>query len=118
MKKDGFLNVRGEEVTVPRWVRGRESVELISPRRRELPMLGLGGSVGTPTEGITADVLVVSGFDDLTQRAAEAKGKIVLFNVPFTEYRETVIVRTLVLILLAWELYRRMREPAATGVST
>ena len=94
MKKDGFQNVRGEEVTVPRWVRGRESVELISPRRRELPMLALGGSVGTPTEGITADVLVVSGFDDLTQRAAEAKGKIVLFNVPFTEYRETVIVRT------------------------
>ena len=94
MKKDGFQHVRGEEVIVPHWVRGRESVELISPRRRELPMLGLGGSVGTPTEGITADVLVVSGFDDLTQRAAEAKGKIVLFNVPFTEYRETVIVRT------------------------
>ena len=94
MKKDGFLNVRGEEVTVPRWVRGRESVELISPRRRELPMLGLGGSVGTLPEGVTADLLVVTGFDDLKNRAAEAKGKIVLFNVPFTEYRETVIVRT------------------------
>lgn len=94
MKKDGFQNVRGEEVIVPRWVRGSESVELLSPRRRELPMLGLGGSVGTPAEGITADVLVVSGFDDLKNRAAEAKGKIVLFNVPFTEYRETVIVRT------------------------
>ena len=94
MKKDGFQNVRGEEVIVPRWVRGSESVELLSPRRRELPMLGLGGSVGTPAEGITANVLVVSGFDDLKNRAAEAKGKIVLFNVPFTEYRETVIVRT------------------------
>ena len=55
MKKDGFRNVRGEEVTVPRWVRGSESVKLLSPRRRELPMLGLGGSVGTPPEGITAD---------------------------------------------------------------
>ncbi|MED5381116.1 MAG: M28 family metallopeptidase [Verrucomicrobiota bacterium] len=94
MEKDGFQNVRGEEVIVPRWVRGSESVELLSPRRRELPMLGLGGSVGTPAGGITADVLVVNGFDDLKKRAAEAKGKIVLFNVPFTAYRETVIVRT------------------------
>jgi carboxypeptidase Q len=94
MKKDGFLNVRGEEVTVPRWVRGSESIELLSPRRRELPMLGLGGSVGTPPEGIMAEVLVVTGFDDLKNHAAKAKGKIVLFNVPFTEYRETVIVRT------------------------
>tara|TARA_B100000678_G_scaffold11547_1_gene9233 strand:- start:656 stop:2020 length:1365 start_codon:yes stop_codon:yes gene_type:complete len=94
MKHDGFQNVRGEEVIVPRWVRGNESVELLSPRRRTLPMLGLGGSVGTPPGGITADVLVVTGFDDLKNRVAEAKGRIVLFNVPFTEYRETVIVRT------------------------
>ena len=94
MKHDGFQNVRGEEVIVPRWVRGNESVELLSPRRRKLPMLGLGGSVGTPPGGITADVLVVTGFDDLKNRVAEAKGRIVLFNVPFTEYRETVIVRT------------------------
>ena len=94
MKHDGFQNVRGEEVIVPRWVRGNESIELLSPRRRTLPMLGLGGSVGTPPGGITADVLVVTGFDDLKNRVAEAKGRIVLFNVPFTEYRETVIVRT------------------------
>ena len=94
MIKDGFLNVRGEEVTVPRWVRGSESIELLLPRRREMPMLGLGGSVGTPPEGIMADVLVVTGFDDLKNRTPEVKGKIVLFNVPFTEYRETVIVRT------------------------
>jgi carboxypeptidase Q len=75
MKKDGFLNVRGEEVTVPRWVRGSESIELLLPRRRKMPMLGLGGSIGTPPEGIMADVLVVSGFDDLKNRASEVKGK-------------------------------------------
>lgn len=94
MKRDGFQNVRGEEVIVPRWVRGRESVELLSPRRRPMPMLGLGGSIGTSAEGITAELLVVNGFDDLKERAASAAGKIVLFNVPFTEYRQTVIVRT------------------------
>jgi len=93
MRQDGFQNVRGERVMVPRWVRGRESVELITPRRRSLPMLGLGGSIGTPPEGITAPVLVVKGFDDLKTRAVEARGRIVVFDVPFTEYRETVMIR-------------------------
>ncbi|MBC8326387.1 MAG: M20/M25/M40 family metallo-hydrolase [Verrucomicrobia subdivision 3 bacterium] len=95
MKKDGFVNVHGEDVMVPHWVRGKESAELVSPRRRVLPMLGLGGSVGTPREGITAEVLVVDSFADLKAKAAQAKGKMVLFNVPFTNYRETVIVRSI-----------------------
>ena len=95
MKKDGFKNVHGEKVKVPRWIRGKESVTLIEPRHRNLPMMGLGGSVGTPKEGVTAEVLVVESFEDLKAKAARAKGKIVLFNLPFTEYRETVIVRRL-----------------------
>jgi len=95
MKKDGFVNVHGEEVTVPHWVRGEESAVLVAPRRRELPMLGLGGSVGTPKKGLTAEVLVVDGFADLKAKAARAKGKMVLFNLPFTNYRETVIVRSI-----------------------
>ena len=94
MKKDGFVNVHGEDVMVPRWVRGKESAVLVSPRARVLPMLGLGGSVGTPKEGITAEVLVVDSFADLKAKAARAKGKMVLFNLPFTNYRETVIVRS------------------------
>jgi carboxypeptidase Q len=93
MKKDSLENVRGEPVMVPRWVRGNESLRLLSPRPRNLPMLGLGGSIGTPAEGITADVLVVSSFDDLHARANEARGKIVLFDVPFTNYGETVAYR-------------------------
>ena len=94
LKKDGFVNVHGEDVMVPRWVRGKESAVMVSPRRRVLPMLGLGGSVGTPVEGITAEVLVVDSFADLKVKAARAKGKMVLFNLPFTNYRETVIVRS------------------------
>jgi carboxypeptidase Q len=93
MKQDGLENVRGERVMVPHWVRGEESAELIQPRRARLKMLGLGGSVATPTSGIAAPVLVVTSFDDLNQRAADAKGKIVLWDVPFTEYRETVRYR-------------------------
>ena len=94
MKKDGLDAVRGEPVMVPRWVRGAESIELVSPRHQVLPMLGLGGSIATPAAGITADVMVVTSYDELRARAAEARGKIVLFNVPFTTYGQTVQYRS------------------------
>ena len=93
MKADGLENVRGEPVMVPHWVRGTESVDLITPRKKSMTMLGLGGSVGTKPGGVTAPVLVVTSFDDLTKHAAEAKGKIVLFDVPFTDYGATVVYR-------------------------
>jgi carboxypeptidase Q len=93
MRREGLDNVRGEPVMVPKWVRGEERVELVAPRPLRLPMLGLGGSIGTPPEGITAEVLVVSSFADLEQQAARARGKIVLFDVPFTNYGATVRYR-------------------------
>lgn len=100
MRRDGFENVRKEPVIIPRWVRGEESAELVSPRSARLSMLGLGRSVGTPPQGITAPVLVVRSFAELRTRAAEARGRIVLFNVPFdttiqpgTAYGRTVVYR-------------------------
>lgn len=89
MKKDGLDNPRTQPVKVPHWVRGAESVDLISPRPLSLAMLGLGGSIGTPKAGITAPVLVVSSFEELEARKAEAKGKILLFDAAFTNYGET-----------------------------
>ena len=94
MRRDSLQNVRGEPVMVPHWVRGRESAALVAPRAQAMPMLGLGGSVATPKGGITAPVLVVSSFDDLRARAAEARGKIVLYDVPFTSYGQTVQYRS------------------------
>jgi carboxypeptidase Q len=94
MTKDGLDNVHGEEAMVPHWVRGAESVELLQPCRVALPMLGLGNSVGTPAEGITAEVLVVTNFAELSLRAREAAGKIVLINQPFVQYFQTVRIRT------------------------
>jgi carboxypeptidase Q len=83
MRRDGLENVRGEPVMVPHWVRGAESARLVSPRHGTLHMLGIGGSVATPSGGITAPLLVVRSFEDLRAHAAQARGRIVLFDVPW-----------------------------------
>ncbi|MBO6524260.1 MAG: M20/M25/M40 family metallo-hydrolase [Balneolaceae bacterium] len=90
MKSDGFDRVWTQPVKVPHWVRGEESAILNVPIKRKLPMLGLGGSVGTPSKGITGEVLVVQSFEELEERSEEAEGKIVLFNAEFTSYGQTV----------------------------
>ena len=38
--------------------------------------------------------MVVSSMDELQKRSAEAKGRIVLFDVPYTNYGETVVYRS------------------------
>ena len=94
MRKDGLENVRTEPVKVPHWVRGRESLDIVEPHRSALAMLGLGNSVGTPPDGIEADVMVVRSLADFDAAGDRVKGKIVLFNVPFTTYGDTVTYRT------------------------
>lgn len=94
MKRDGLDNVRGEKVMVPYWVRGNESLELLTPRSRKLTMLGLGNSVATPVEGINAEAVVVRNFDELEALGESVRGKIVVYNVPFTNYGETVRYRS------------------------
>jgi hypothetical protein len=81
MKKAGLQNVRVQPVMVPHWVRGNESAALVGPVSKPLHMLGLGMSVGTPKEGITAEVLFLPDFATLDATPAEkVKGKIVVFN--------------------------------------
>ena len=94
MRSDGLERVHSQPAMVPHWVRGDESLDLVEPRRTRLPMLGLGGSVGTPEGGITAPVLVVSDYDELASHAAEARGKIVLFDTPYVNYGVTVQYRS------------------------
>ena len=93
MESGGLANVRKEPVMVPKWVRGAERARMLAPVDRPMPILGLGGSVATDGE-LEADVLVVSSFDELAARADEATGKIVLYDVPFTTYGETVQYRS------------------------
>ncbi|MFK7766765.1 MAG: M20/M25/M40 family metallo-hydrolase [Mariniblastus sp.] len=89
MKKDGHENVRAEKVMIRKWVRGNESCELVLPRPMKIDMLGLGGSIGTPEEGITAEVIVVDDKEELDGLSDEqVSGKIVVFNAAMPMFSE------------------------------
>ncbi len=74
-REDGVPSVTTEAVQVPTWVRGNESAQLVSPRLLHLPMLGLGGSPGTP--GVEAEVVVVPSVEAVDD---SVRGRIVLFQ--------------------------------------
>ena len=96
MKRDGLEHVHTESVKVPKWVRGAESAEIVEPVRHAMVMLGLGDSVGTGAtpSGVEAEVVVVHSFEELDAKADRVRGRIVLLNVPFTNYGETVRYRS------------------------
>jgi hypothetical protein len=79
-----------EKAMVPHWVRGVETGELVAwpgqaaGTTQKVVLTALGGSVATPAEGLTAEVIVVPDFAALRALPADAaKGKILLFNHPF-----------------------------------
>ncbi|HEX8089242.1 MAG TPA: M20/M25/M40 family metallo-hydrolase, partial [Blastocatellia bacterium] len=86
------LEVRLEKLMVPHWVRGVETGELVqftgqAPNTTQKVVLtALGGSVATPPEGVTAEVVVVENFDHLQALGRErVAGKIVLYNARFNK---------------------------------
>ena len=94
MQEDGLERVRRQPAMVPHWVRGAEHAEIVEPGPHTIAMLGLGRSIGTPPGGITADVVTVSSFAALDSLPADAvRGRIVLYDVPFKTYGETVRYR-------------------------
>ncbi|MDI6767937.1 MAG: M20/M25/M40 family metallo-hydrolase [Bacteroidota bacterium] len=84
MEDLGFQNVHLEPVTVPHWVRGVEDGWIISSSGENIPIkiCALGGSIGTPDRGITAEVVQVKSFGELSSLGNLVKGKIVFFNRP------------------------------------
>lgn len=89
--RDGLSTAHGEPVMVPRWVRGTEELWLKSPSEQRLGLLGLGGSVSTPPDGVSGQVLVVQRFEELT--VENARDKIVVFAPPFVSYEANVPFR-------------------------
>lgn len=53
-------------------------------------MIGLGRSV---PGNVTAEVFVVTSFEDLDNKSSQVKGKIVLYAVEYVNYDETVKYR-------------------------
>ncbi|MEO8433519.1 MAG: M20/M25/M40 family metallo-hydrolase [Pyrinomonadaceae bacterium] len=89
MKRLG-LDVQLEKVTVPHWVRGEETAALVefpgmaAGTTQKIVLTALGGSVATPANGLTAEIVVVNNFEELqTLGSKNVSGKIVLFNVVF-----------------------------------
>lgn len=87
MEREGFENVRLEECMVPHWERGDVERLVVLGADGEatevsLPILALGGSIATAEGGLTAGVIEVQDFEELSARADEARGKIVFFNRP------------------------------------
>jgi carboxypeptidase Q len=84
------LEVRLEEVKVPHWLRGAETAELVEfpgqtlKTSQKIVVTALGGSTSTSTDGLTAEVVVVHNFEQLSALGhGKVAGKIVLFDVPF-----------------------------------
>jgi carboxypeptidase Q len=84
------LSVQLEKVMVPHWVRGEETAALVQfPGQAENTMqkiilTALGGSIGTPKQGITAEVVVARDFEELESLGKEkVQGRIVVFNHAF-----------------------------------
>jgi carboxypeptidase Q len=102
--KEWGIDVHNEAILVPHWVRGAEQARLVSHLNQNIIVTTLGGSVATPSEGITAEVIVVRNFDELKALGEKARGKIVVFNAPmdlekvkarraFEAYGEAVVYR-------------------------
>jgi carboxypeptidase Q len=85
LKNAGADSVWLEPVMIPKWVRGPvEKVEvLVAGRTTELTVCALGGTIGTPKEGISGDVIEVRSFDDVKALGTKARGKIIFYNRPF-----------------------------------
>ncbi|MEY2480251.1 MAG: hypothetical protein QOI04_1178 [Verrucomicrobiota bacterium] len=82
--------VQLEKVMVPHWVRGEETAALVEfPGQAEnttqkILLCALGGSVATPPEGITAEVVAVKNFEELKAMPRDrVAGKVVLLDYHF-----------------------------------
>jgi carboxypeptidase Q len=78
----GLANVHTEAVTVPHWERGTGHAELLGATERPLAIAALGGSVGTPTGGVEAEVIEAASLSALNALSnTQVQGKIVFVNV-------------------------------------
>jgi carboxypeptidase Q len=83
----GFDSVWLQPVMVPHWVRGKQEVGRIVNSKKagamNVSVCALGGSIGTGSAGVLANVVEVKSFEELAQLGAKnIQGKIVFYNKP------------------------------------
>lgn len=86
MEEIGFQNVRTGPVKVLHWIRGpiEEACYSVGGEKKKvgLHICALGGSVATPGECITAEIVEVKSFEELKALGEVVKNRIVFFNRP------------------------------------
>jgi hypothetical protein len=86
------LEVKLEPAQVSHWVRGEEKAELVEypgqarGTTQRIVLAATSGSAATPVDGISAEVVVVHSFDELTALGRDkVAGKIAVYNVAYDE---------------------------------
>jgi len=85
LEKLGLDKVWLQPVMVPKWVRGsKETGYFVSnDQQHDLNICALGGSVATPENGVSGEVIEVQGIEQLKALGSDrVKGKIVFYNRP------------------------------------
>src|SRR5690606_28258278 len=88
LKEAGADKVWLQEVMVPVWERGKESLKIKpeSGNWEKINMLSLGNSEGTNGKDFEGEILLVNSIDEFNQLPdEEVKGKAVFFNYPFRQ---------------------------------
>ncbi|UOE39416.1 M28 family peptidase [Chryseobacterium oryzae] len=83
LKEAGAENVWKQEVKVPVWVRGKESLHIktSSGDWKNIRMLSFGNSEGTKGKDLIADILLVNDIQELVNlTTAQVKDKIIFVN--------------------------------------
>src|ERR1700678_1710705 len=88
------MDVHLQPVSVPHWVRGAETAALVEyfgmvpNTTQKIVLTALGGSTSTPADGLTAEVVTVNNFEELSALGRDkVAGKIVLFNELFDKQK-------------------------------
>lgn len=88
LQQAGADHVISQSCLVPHWIRGGKDeawVAFPGKKNQSLDVLALGNSMGTGPKGIQAPVVLINSFEELEQKKALLKGKIVFYNYKFND---------------------------------
>lgn len=88
LREAGADKVWLQEVMVPVWTRGKESLQIKTSdgQWKNLKMLSLGNSEGTGGKDVSGEIIIVKSMEEYDKLPADqVKDKIVFFNYPFSQ---------------------------------